>query len=108
MNLRHPLRFIRRTLNAIYSIEPMHAHIANVEKSLAFQRVWENRQKTTPPLLKNQFAIFNYSFHFLPSPANLGDEIQTIATQNALNSICENPQFSYVSRDFLQFAGGGG
>lgn len=119
MNFR-PVRFMKKFFNAIYAIEPMQTQLNEMkaqirtlhlehEKQIAFLHFIENQKNKKTPLKENSFALFDYSYHFFSNfGANLGDEIQTFATQNALNTICENPQFSFVSRDFLNLFSGGG
>lgn len=51
------------------------------------------------------FLLFHYTSHNLLNHHNLGDYVQTIATQNALRKVFEVKNFNFWERDSLSFYG---
>lgn len=73
-----------------------------ITKVLAFERFYQNQNANcSANFNKNHFVLFNYPYHFVYACGNLGDEIQSIATQKALDLVFENASYEYFGRDCL-------
>lgn len=69
-------------------------------RSIAFERFYNNQSANqSTDFSDNHFVIFGYPYHNFGACGNLGDEIQSIATKNALDSTYPNATYEYFNRD---------
>ena len=116
-------KYLRRILDRIQALEQrisLEQRFSNIAQSIAYERFYHNQNACDCGDLvdfsDNHFVIFNYPYHFVGGYGNLGDEIQSIATKNALDSIYPNATYEYFGRDYLAYynatalqnGGGGG
>lgn len=95
---------IRQIRNDTKGIRIDNHSIQNVAKAIAFERFYDNQNANyLANFGKNHFVLFNYPYHFLHACGNLGDEIQSIATKNAIDSIVPNASYEYFCRDTLAY-----
>lgn len=106
-NALHPFKRIRKEIKG--EIDKLQSKLNiqetnKIAKALAFERFYQNQNiNCEANFSKNHFVLFNYPYHFVDACGNLGDEIQSIATQKALDLVFENTSYEYFGRDCLAY-----
>ncbi len=113
-NLKH-LNGSIRLQNAQKEIEFIKKHMSTqnllLQNSLSSVNAKIKSQATSKSARQNisSFILFKYHHrHINITTFNLGDDIQTIATKNAIDKIFPNSKYEYFDRDFMSFYNGGG
>lgn len=103
-NALHPFKRIRKEIMKLnMKLNTQEANTITT-KALAFERFYQNQNVNCEAnFSKNHFVLFNYPYHFVDACGNLGDEIQSIATQKALDLVFENASYEYFGRDCLAY-----
>lgn len=111
-NILRPFKRIRKEIGAMKSeiAEVVKAErFDNITQTIAFERFYHNQTMRDYESINfgdNNFLLFNYPYHNVFACGNLGDEIQSIATKNALDSIYPNANYEYFGRDYLAYYNG--
>lgn len=105
-----PFKRIRKEISAVRSeIAKSTNGFDSIAQAIAFERFYHNQTAhdcDSIDFSDNHFVLFNYPYHNVFACGNLGDEIQSIATKNALDSIYKSAKYEYFGRDYLAYYGG--
>lgn len=98
-------KLIRRPLKRIFDfgLWQTYKDLDMLKRGIVFERIYRNFSTPLPHIERNQFVLFNYATHSLFGYYNLGDCIQAIATQRALEKISPNSHYTFFDRDKLGF-----
>ena len=85
-------------------IKILELQLDNIAKAMAFQHFWcSQNTKEQVDFSKDYFLLFDYPNTNSLIPFNLGDNFQTIATRNAIDSIYQNSSYEYFASEYLAY-----